>query len=435
MKRVFAFLTALVMMVTVAVSTVSVYAADYGCDIDTYSTNVYIENLNTGTVVYEESAGERVPPASLTKMMTYIIVSENVPNPESTYITVTSESLEALDPESSVMGLTGYIGSQFSVLDLLYGLMLPSGNDAALVLADYIGDGSVETFVNMMNTKASQLKCADTNFVNPHGLYEVNHYSTAYDLAVIAKYAMQKPYFKEICASSRYSVPGMSEQLKTTNYLIDPTRPEYYYEYANGVKTGYTDEAGKCLVSTATKDGYDYLCVALGSPYSYAEDVNYAMIDSKALYEWMFENIHFENILSKTEIVGSVDVLYGVGEKNVSVCPQEDIVTLLQKGFDKSIITTEVKLDDSVGAPVEKNQVLGTVSVYYDGELVDTTNLVAVEDIKRNPVKYFFYGITNYIRNHIFVVTIIAVLVLCVVFLMLKSRSSRKKRQSRRRYR
>lgn len=435
MKRIFAFTLTLIMILIMSVSVLSASAADYGCDIDTYSTNVYVENLLTGTVVYSKKPDEQVPPASLTKIMTYIVVAENIPDLENTYITVTAEALEALDPESSVMGLTGYIGSQFSVLDLLYGLMLPSGNDAALVLADYVGDGSVDNFVDMMNRKAGQLGCSSTHFVNPHGLYDSKHYSTALDLSVMVKYAMDKPYFREISGTAKYQVEGMSEPLETTNYMIDPLRPEYYYEYATGVKTGYTDEAGKCLISTAKNGDYEYLCIALGSPYSYAENINYAMIDSKALYEWMFSNITYSTILSKTDVVDSLAVEFVWGSEFADIVPENDVVALLPNDYDQSLISTKVELPDYVRAPVELNEVIGTVSVYYDEELIGTTNLISNEAFERDQSNYLMHRMIGFVVNNIIWLTIVFAAVVAFVIISINNRRQRKKRQARRRYR
>ena len=158
----------------ICLSVFSASAVDYGFDIDTVSKAVYLENLNTGTVVYEKDSGQKMYPASTTKIMTFIITAENVSDLDSTKVTIEQEVIDGLDPESTVMGLAQHVGEQVSVRDLLYGLMLPSGNDAALVLADHIG-GGIEGFAEKMNAKAAELGCKDTHFANPHGLYDPDH--------------------------------------------------------------------------------------------------------------------------------------------------------------------------------------------------------------------------------------------------------------------
>ncbi len=435
MKRIIAFALALVLLLAFSVSILSVSAAEYNCPIDTSSRNVYLENLDTGIVVLEKNADEKVPPASLTKIMTYIVVTDNIPDLENTMVTITAEALGNLDPESSVMGLSDYIGEEFSVLELLYGLMLPSGNDAALVLADYIGDGVVDNFVDMMNRKAGQLGCSSTHFVNPHGLYDANHYSTAYDLATITKYAYQKPYFEDISRTVNHKVDGMLHTLETTNYLIDPSYPQYYYQYACGTKTGYTDEAGKCLVSIAKKDGYNYLCVALGSPYSYTEDVNYAMLDSKELYEWAFNDISFVELLSETEAVDTLAVEFVWGNEFVDAMPDGAVTALLPNNYDESLVTTKIDLPEYVSAPIAMDEVLGTISVYYNNELVGTTNLVSKEEIERDQSNYLMHRFIGFVVNNIIWLTIVFIIVVAFIVVKINSNRKKKRRQARYRYR
>lgn len=437
MKRFSVLIIALIMICTAMMCSFSASAVDYGCDVDTYSSNVYIENLDTGIVVYEDGASEQVPPASLTKIMTYIVVAENVKDLDNTTVTITDEMLTDLDPESSVMGLSDYIGEQFFVRDLLYGLMLPSGNDAALVLAQYVG-GDVDTFVTMMNDKAKSLKCNDTHFVNPHGLYDEQHYSTAYDLSIITKYAYELPYFREITSAYQYQVDGMSEPLETTNYTIDPSYPQYYYEYIEGGKTGYTDEAGKCLITTANNSDYRYLCILLGSPFSYAENVNYAMLDSKDLYQWAFENISYKEILPSTESLKSVKVQYVWGDQAIDAMPSEQVIALLPNDYDESLVTTKIEADGIVSAPVTKGQKLGTVSVYYDDELISSTTLISNVDIERDNLNYYLHKFFDFIKNNAVIIIIILVIIIAlwvIISVSNRKHKERMKRRQNRRYR
>ncbi|MBE6825134.1 MAG: D-alanyl-D-alanine carboxypeptidase [Ruminococcaceae bacterium] len=433
MKKALSFI--LVLILILSISVVSFCAADYGCDVDTSSSAVYLENLNTGTVVFEKNADEKVPPASLTKIMTYIVVTENIPDVENTTITIEEGAFDTLDPASSVMGLQGYIGEEFTVLDLLYGLMLPSGNDAALVLADYIGDGVVDNFVDMMNRKAGQLGCTGTHFVNPHGLYDSMHYSTANDMAVIAKYAMEKPFFMEITGTARHNVDNMKEDLETTNYMIDKNKTEYYYPYVVSGKTGYTDEAGKCLVTAAKKDDYDYLCITLGAPYSYADEINYAMLDSKELYEWAFNNLSIVDLLEDGAVVGSLPVAYVWGDKSVDAVADGAVSALLPNDYDESLVETKIDLPYSTQAPVHLDQKLGTISVYYDGELVGATNLVSPEEIEVDKLSVFAHNTVDFVKNNIIIITVVLAIAVFLIVVKISSVRNRKKRKARRRYR
>lgn len=435
MKRIIAFTLALIMMLVMSVSALSVSAADFGCDVDITANYVYMEELKTGTVIHSSRADEQVPPASLTKIMTYIVVTESIPDLENTNITITQEALETFTYDSSYMGVMNYVGTEFSVLDLLYGLMLPSGNDAALVLAHHIGGGSIDNFIDMMNRKAGQLGCSSTHFVNPHGLHDPMHYSTASDIAVMAKYAMEKPYFKEIVKTANYKPKNMDETIETTNYLLDPSHPEYYYEYATGVKTGYTDEAGKCLVSTAECGEYEYLCVVLGTPYSYSENINYAMLDSKALYEWAFSNISYSPILSKDEVVKSLSIEFVWGSDLVDVVPEQDVTALLPNGYDKSLVTTEVDLPEYLSAPVEQGEVVGSISVYYDGEQVGSTNIVSSITVERDQSNYLMHRMIGFVVSNIVWITIVLAVAVVVAIFFINDHIQRKKRKARRRYR
>ena len=433
MKKILSFLFILIVILSVSVTAVG--AADYGCNVDTVSSAVYLENLNTKTVVYEKNVNEQLPPASLTKIMTYIVVCENIPDLENTKITIKEDAFVGLDPESSVMGLQGYLGEEFSVLELLYGMMIPSGNDAAWVLADYIGDGVVDNFVDMMNRKAGQLGCEGTHFVNPHGLYDPMHYSTAHDMAIITKYAIEKPYFMEITGSYQYKVSSMSETLDTTNYMINPQKTQYYYPYVNSGKTGYTDEAGKCLVTTAKKDDYEYLCLTLGAPYSYAEDINYAMLDSKELYEWAFENLSLVDLLEDGAVATSLAVGYVWGEKSVDIVTDGAVTALLPNNYDKSLVKTKLDVPSSTFAPVKLGQDFGTISVYYEDELVGTAKLVSNEDIEVDRLCVLAHKTIHFIKNNIFIIAVVVALVVLVLAVKISTARNRKKRQARRRYR
>ncbi len=379
MKRI----TALVISVMIlCVSVLSAGAVNYGCDISTVSEAVYLENLNNGAVVYEKNADQRQYPASTTKIMTFIITAENVSNWDETLVTITQNALEGLDPDSTVMGLSEHIGEQVSVRDLLYGLMLPSGNDAALALAEHVG-GSIAAFAEKMNAKAAELGCTGTHFANPHGLFDADHYSTARDMALIAKHAM--------------TIPGFMEQ---------------------GIKTGYLEEAGKCLVTSADKDGARYLCVCLGAAFTFEENVNYAMKDSANLYDWAFENLGEQTLFSPTDSLASVDVKYVRGGKKLSAVPEKAITAYLPNDYDKSLLNTEVTCVNQVEAPVKKGDVLGTLSVKYDDLDLGTVNLLAAEDVERT-VSPFEAFITD---NIVLVIAAAVVLVAVIVILVFRIR-------------
>ena len=430
MKR---LLSVIVAFIIVCISVTSAAAIDFGCDIEPVSTAVYIEELNSGTVVYDVNAEERAYPASTTKVMTYIIVAEKVPDLD-TKVEITESALAELDPESSVMGLTSHIGESFSVRDLLYGLMVPSGNDAALVLADYVS-GSVEAFVSLMNNKAAQLGCENTHFTSPHGLHDSQHYSTAKDMATITKYAMQKTDFMEICNTTSYTPSGFYEPIKTTNFLIDSSQHngDYYYPYAKGIKTGFTDEAGRCLISTAEKDGYRYLCVALGADYSYVEDINYAMLDSAKLYNWMFENVAVRTVYDSASTVKTIPVDNLLENKSLDLVPAQPVTALLPADYDSKLVSIQfTDCQDKASAPIAKGDRFGTLTVYYGSEVIGTTDIVASEDVAEES---FFGKILIFIRDNIIWIVVIVVVIILFLVILIGSLRRKKARQARHRSR
>ena len=432
MKRI---ICALLVLIVVCATCVSASAIDYGCDVSTVSKAVYLENLDTGAVVFEKNAEEKMYPASTTKIMTYVVVADNVSDLDGAMVTIKEEVFADIDPESTVMGLKDHIGEQYSVRELLYGMMLPSGNDAALVLADYVGEGSIAAFVDKMNAKAAELGCADTHFVNPHGLFDANHYTTAKDMATIAKYAATTQSFMEITNTVSYTPTRFTEPITNTNYMLSKTEHggQYYDPCVRGVKTGYLDEAGKCLVTTGEQDGFHYLCVALGADYSYEDDINYAMIDTSSLYDWAFNNLAFQTVYSSSEIVKTIDVNFGKDEDKLSLVPDGELTALLPNNYDQSKIRVEMDCPDDIDAPVSQDQVIGKATVYYEDMLVGSTDIVANKAIELDKVKYRFDQVKVWFKKNLVMVIVITVVVILLIILLVVISSAQKKKRARER--
>ena len=418
-------------VIIICLSVFPVSAVDYKFNADTVSDEVYLENLNAGAVVYEKNSNKRSYPASTTKIMTFIITAENVSDLENTSVTIKQDIISGLDLESTVMGLSSHIGEKVSVKDLLYGLMLPSGNDAALVLADYVG-GGISGFVEKMNAKAVELGCKNTHFANPHGLYDTNHYSTAHDMALIAKHAMKIKGFMDICNTVYYTPDGF-KTLHNTNYMLDSEAEggQYYYQYTKGIKTGYLDEAGKCLVTSSDKNGDKYLCVCLGAAFSYAENVNYAMKDSAKLYDWAYKNLGVQTIYGTADSLASVDVKYVRNGKTLEAVPEKEISAFLPNNYDKKKLKVEINCLEQVDAPVTQGDVLGTVSVKYEDLDLGLTNLVAAEDVERDisPLEVF---VTEHMQLIIIVsAVLVLIIVLLIVLISVRRKARRRSRSSK----
>ena len=386
MRRVLALVLSLAVIFS-AVS-VSASASSFDIDFDTTCSTLYLVNEDTGVPVYAKNESEKRYPASTTKIMTYIVVAENVNDLKNTKVEIKYDIIHSLDGTgSSMSGLEDYIGKKLSVYDLLCCLMIKSGNDAAVVLADYVGGSSESKFVEKMNAKAAELGCSNTHFVNPHGLHDDNHYTTAEDMYKIAYYAKSLPYFTEIVSESTYYLPESDYPLVATNYLIDAARGgEYYYPYATGIKTGTTDEAGFCLVSSATRGGYSYICIAFGAPCYDSDgdwmDTNGAMIDSVELYQWAFENLEIKQVVKKETPVCSVKLDYAWNKDSLLLVPEKNFSTVMPYSVDVSSIDITPNVPESVKAPVKKGDIIGTASISYANSELTTINLVASESVE-----------------------------------------------------
>lgn len=448
-KKLSIILSAILVICTVfSASVVPAGAANYKNKIKVASKSAILINLDTGQTVYEKDCDTKRYPASTTKIMTYIIVAEHVNNFKRTKVPIKQSVLDVLEGTGSSMANIGaHVGKKMSVLDLLYSMMVPSGNDAAVVLADYVGGGSIDKFVSMMNQKAKDLGCENTHFMNPDGLHDKKHYTTARDLAKITQYALTLPEFSKISNTTTYYVTGDEYPLVTTNYLIDSNRGgKYYYQYAKGIKTGTTDEAGHCLVTSGSADGYSYLGVFLKSPYNPdpAKDVYGTMLDAKALFRWALTKLELNQVASSETPMREEKINLAWGKNSVQLVPEKNINAIVPKDFKESDVKVETTVPESVDAPVKKGDIIGKAVVYYNGPKVKEktklaeVNLVSSESVERSGILYIFSVIQNIITSRWFIVVVAAIVLLLILYIIISSiirRRNRRSRRSVRRYR
>lgn len=298
-NKIFALLLCVLMMLSTCA--VTAYAEDINStkvfdDSAVMTDALLLVDANSGDVLYSKNSDKTRQPASLTKIMTCILALENIENPKSYNIEVTQQPIDDITGiGASTAGFEYYVGDTFSAYDIICGMMIPSGCEAAQILAYEVG-GDAETFTSMMNEKAKALGCENTNFVDSHGVND-NNVTTASDMLKIAQHAMTLPLFREIVSTQYYQPNGMTSPFYNTNYLIaEENDCGYYHKYVTGIKTGFTTLAGKCLISSAEKGDDEFICVALGGTYD-ADDnyINHAMTDTADLYNWAFDNFT-ENI-------------------------------------------------------------------------------------------------------------------------------------------
>lgn len=321
---------------------------------------------STGRILYNKNALEKRSIASTTKIMTALVALENGN---------TEDKVTVSNRAASIGGSRAGIreGEQYTLKELLYAMMMISGNDAAIAIAEHIG-GSVENFAVMMNDRAKSLGAVNSHFVTPHGLDREDQYSTAYDLALITIEALKNPLFSEIVSTSSSYIPGHS--LYNTNELLGS------YPGADGVKTGYTGKAGRCLVSTAKKNGMRLISVVLGSPTRNAR-ANASM----SLLDYGFNNYKMYKLLEQGDIYARIPVYRGINDR-VTLKVESDIVLPLSKAEAKSINVRE-HVPDVLNAPVYAGAGTGYVEYVLNGKVLAQSMLVVTEDVRKT--KYTDY--------------------------------------------
>ena len=330
---------------------------------------------DTGTVLYAKDADAKRYPASTTKVMTALLTIENANLDD--VVTIEESDLTELGEDSMMSGLL--VGEQYTVKDLLACLLLPSGNDAAYVLARYVG-GSWQAFVDMMNEKAASLGCTGTHFANPCGLHDDDHYTTARDLVRIFDAALDEPTFVRIAGSATWDLPATEKQaartLETTDFLIDPTSPAYMDGKVTAGKTGYTLEGGKCLVAAAENGERRVAGVVLGAENDPdADGVTPNFYDMKNLLEWGLDAWTTGNAVSVGDGLASVAVKYSEDGDSVELVSQGDVYATLPAGVGTADLEVEGGLPSEVDAPVSAGSDLGTVDVLYEGRYLGTVSV------------------------------------------------------------
>lgn len=338
----------------------------------------------TNKVLYSKDMNRKMFPASTTKILTAILVLENHSLDEK----VTASYNAVMTIPSGYSTASIQIDEVLTVEQLLELLLVHSANDAANVLAEYTG-GSIDSFVAMMNTKINELGLSDTHFTNPYGLQDNNHYTTAHDLAIIMQYCLKNDDFRKIAGQASCAIPSTNKseprKYSSTNELLIAGNSNYYPNLIAG-KTGYTSEAGECLVSAAYNDNLELVGVILNS--------NNRFKDTRSLYNYGYTNFSIKNIVNEKDIITNVEVKNATKDtKNLNLLVSEDIPVLANNSDDLSKIEPQITLNSDIKAPIEDGQVLGKVSYSVNG-ITYSTDLIAANNVeKSNFVLYCLYGL------------------------------------------
>ena len=357
---------------------------------DIASPAALLMDYSSGKILYEKNINEKRYPASLTKIMTAIIVLENCEL--SDVATVSYDAVMSLS--SGYVTANLQIGEELTIEQLLYVLMVGSSNDAAIVLAEHVS-GSVESFADLMNEKAKELGCTSTNFVNPNGAHDENHYSTAYDLALMARYAMKNETFRTLVSTTSYTLPTTNKYdredriFRTTNSLLhldtSDRADNYYYQYATGIKTGFTTPAGNCLIASANKNNLELITVVLGAGQT-KDGLSQRYLDTLSLFDYGYNTYTLKQIINTGGIIQTLNIKNATRKtKKVEAVVANDVYALMKQSDKDSAVLPEINLNDNLKAPIKKGDIIGSVTYTVEG-IQYTENLLANSDVKKSKI-------------------------------------------------
>lgn len=444
MKKLLTLLLSFTILFTVSVSNLAFAEED---EPVVYGKSAILIDADTGRILYEKNIDSKIYPASTTKIMTATLVLEKCADKLDEVVTASDVVDTIIGTGASHMGIRP--GEQLTVEQLLYGVLVSSANEACDVLAEYVCEGNVETFVNMMNEKAAELEMNDTHFSNTHGFHDDNHYTTARDMAKLTRYAMKNEKFCEIVNTQTYTIPKTNKYnygdgtrtLSNTSDLIKPNTSAYY-KYATGVKTGYTKEAGNCLVASAEKESKNTAVKSkikfIAATFNSQDDKNQSKKynDVRSMFEYGFNNYSMISVAMPGEDVGETKITAAKGTDVISAVSSEEISVLLPADTDiEKQIERKYSFDENIKAPIKKGDKIGSAQYVYTNDktgekiTIATADLIAKTDIEKDIFKVFFGFLKKIFTSPIFVILVVLVVALCVILAVM--RNQRKKRRRR----
>lgn len=422
------------------------FSGNYSPDFDVTANGIYLYNIDTESVIYEKNSDLKQAPASLTKLMTFILALENTKNLDSeilTYPTYVQDALyiyQYIDKNGTVSNADLRAGDKLTMREALYALMLPSANEVAMMIADHVA-GSQEAFVDMMNKKARELGAFNTNFTNPSGLSNFNysgdnsgHYSTAYDMFLITQYALNFPELMDIANTASYAYTKANGDKLTwdsTNFMIKPEN-KYYYSAVRGVKTGTLPEEGRCFISTASKNGFTYVLVLLNADYRDSSgkvlDEQMAFVETRKIYDWVFDTFRVKTVLEKGKHIDEVTLELNLDKDHVKLMAGDNFSALMPKDIEASSVKLTAVVPDFIEAPVVKNQEIGEVILTLGGEELGRVKLLSAESVEASQVLVVLKAVKTVFKSFWFkfaVVFIVLLIVLYIFLMIIKNKNNR----------
>lgn len=344
---------------------------------------------STGEILFQKNADEKLPPASMTKIMSMLLIMEEIEKGTLKW----DEKITASDRASSMGGSQIFLepGEKMSVTEMLKGIAIASGNDATVAMAERIA-GSEESFVKKMNQKVKELGLKNTNFVNATGLTADNHYSSAHDMSILARELIKHEKILEF--TSTYE-DYLRKDTSKPFWLVNTNRLVRFYQGVDGLKTGFTNEAGYCLTSTAKKDNMRLITVVMNEP-----DSSKRSADTTKMLDYGFNAYMVKNIIDDSTVIAKKGVELGK-KLVVEIIANDKITVLSKKSEEKRNVTYEANIDKIV-APVKKGDKVGTINIIENGKVISTVDATVKEDIvKANILTIFYRNLKNIAKGNL----------------------------------
>lgn len=440
MKKFFA--AALALLLAAAAMAPTAFAATYVPSFDVAAQAVYLVNLDSEMTIYDKNADEKIEPSSLAQLMTVVLALEKVADPANETATMKSYIQDEMYRQNVALGgirLAGlYKNETISIKNLMYAVMLRDANEAAMMIADYVGDNSVPYFVQMMNERAAELGMNDTHFTSPHGLPDPESYTTAKDMAILARHAASLPGFSELVSVTSYNggPTNINETLywNATNRMMQPTSP-YYNKTASGIKAGYHNTLGSYVICTAKRDGYTYLLVTMASngvdENGKDNSLFSAFDDSNRLLEWAFDTFRVKTLLEKGKSFGEVSLKMSWDKDFLRVMSADNFTALIPDAIESSSIQFNLDLPEYVTAPVKKGDLVGQVRLVLAGEQIGVIGIVAAEGAEVSRALLLLEKLIDITRTFWFKFLVILLAVLIVIYIAVMIIRNRNRRRYR----
>lgn len=418
-----AFVLVFVLGLPVAAEGINGSAADIAPDI--MAPAAYVVNLDTNIVVYEKNSETPLQAASLTKMMTTLLLLENYQDQLDT-ISVTAPSyIYDLIWEKTTNASTADIrkGETQTLRNLLYAMMLPSANEAAYIVADYMGGGSIDNFVAMMNEEAARIGCTGTTFADPCGL-DTNNVTTARDAYLILRALTSYDIFATVVSTpsydmgtnDRYTTPGTYVIQNTDKMLNEGSA--YYRSYVRGGKTGSLGE-WQNFAGWHSQDGESYISILLNVPYDAdPEGMRPALVETATIMDWVFDTYTIAPALDTTQPITEVRVAYSTQADTIMLYPADNMMTLLPREGGAALTEQVFNVPDQLPAPIKQGDIVGTVTLTIEGETIGTADLIAGSDVSRNQLLYTISRVSLFFSSTYFKVVVILTMLVIGAYLI-----------------